>query len=75
MEISLFELAAGRAGIVKNIHGGRGFAQRMAEMGISAGTVVRVIRGGGPVIIEAGGHRLVIGRGMVNRIMVEPVGE
>jgi ferrous iron transport protein A len=71
-ELSLPDVEAGQTVTVKRIDGGRGIVQRLAEMGISAGTELRVIRGTGPMIIDAKGHRLVIGRGMVDRVVVEP---
>lgn len=69
----LTKLGEGRTGIVRGVEGGRGFVQRLAEMGISSGSELRVIRGRGPMIVDVKGHRLVIGHGMVGRIMVEPV--
>jgi ferrous iron transport protein A len=58
---------------VKTIEGGRGLVQRLAEMGVLAGTELRVVRGGGPVIVDVRGHRLILGRGMAERIGVEPL--
>ena len=69
--IPLSKLAAGKTGIVRRIDGGRVFVQRLAEMGTGSGTQLRVIRGKGPMIVEVKGHRLVIGRGMVDRIKVQ----
>lgn len=69
----LSEIGEGTFCVVKMINGGRGFVRRLAEMGVSSGTELRVIRGRGPMIVEARGHRLVIGHGMVDRILVEPV--
>ena len=69
----LAKLSEGQDGIVRDIHGGAGFAQRMSELGIRKGTRVRAIRGHGPMIVQIGRQRLVIGRGMVGRILVEPV--
>lgn len=71
--VPLSELAEGETAVVREVQGGRGFTQRLAEMGISSGNELRVIRGRGPVIVEVRGHRLVIGHGMVGRIMVEVV--
>ena len=66
-------LRAGGLGKVKEIRGGRGLVQRLSAMGIFQGTEIRVVRGGGPVIINLGGNRLVLGRGMSRRVMVEPL--
>ncbi|MBL7115286.1 MAG: FeoA domain-containing protein [Kiritimatiellae bacterium] len=71
--ISLKELGLNRTARVVKIDGGRGIVQRLAEMGISSGTELRVVRGKGPIIIEVRRQRLVIGHGMVPRIMVDPI--
>ncbi len=70
----LSDLEEGQSAVVRRIDGGREFTQRMAEMGIASGTPLRVVRGGGPMVIEVRGHRLVIGHGMVGRIHVQPSG-
>ena len=65
------ELGAGQKGIVKKVLGGRHFVQRLAEIGIPVGTELRVVRGKCPMIIEVKNQRLVLGRGMVDKIQVE----
>ena len=70
--ISLQKLGLNRMARVVSIDGGQGIVQRLAEMGISSGSELHVVRGKGPVIIEVRGQRLVIGHGMVPRIMVTP---
>lgn len=63
-------LVSGEHGVVHGLHGGHEMSQRLAEMGLSPGTPFRVIKGGGPVILECRGHRLIVGRGMADRLMV-----
>jgi len=47
---------------------------RLAEMGLSVGTeVVLIRREGGPVVVNVRGTRLMLGRGMAYRIMVESI--
>lgn len=58
---------------VAQVQGGRGFVQRLAEMGVYPGTTLTIIRGGGPVIVDVKGHRLVLGRGMAHRVLVTPL--
>ncbi len=70
--VPLPELGEGHAGVVAEIQGGRGIVLRLAELGIRAGARLTVIRGKGPMIVSLKGHRLVIGHGMVQRILVEP---
>ncbi|HRZ78585.1 MAG TPA: FeoA family protein [bacterium] len=59
--------------VIKSIEAGMRLFNRLASMGICEGTVIKVIRNspGGPVIIEAGGSRFAIGRGMAIKIVVE----
>lgn len=71
--IPLATLEKGKSAAVREIQGGHAFVQRMAELGVLPGTRIRLLRTSGPVIVEARGQRLMIGRGMVDRIMVEPL--
>ena len=66
-------LRAGGLGKVKEIRGGRGLVQRLSAIGIFQGTEIRIVKGGGPVIIDLKGNRLVLGRGMAHSVMVEPL--
>ena len=63
-----------RASVVR-IEGGHALAHRLTAMGVRPGTILTVVRGRGPMIVEAGGQRLVLGRGMLDRILVEPYPE
>jgi ferrous iron transport protein A len=67
----LSKIGDGESGVVCACEGGRQCVQRLAEMGVSIGTRLRVVRGGGPVIVDVRGQRLVIGRGMAERVTVE----
>ena len=59
--------------LVAVISGGRGLMHRLAEMGLTPGESMEVInRGPGPFIVSVRGTRLVLGRGMVQRILVRP---
>lgn len=56
-----------------------GAVKRLADLGILAGTRIKVVRKapfGGPIEIEVGGSRFMIGRGLAERVLVEvkPVG-
>lgn len=67
-------LSPGTRAVVTTIQGGRGLNRRLAEMGILMGTELVLIRaGGGPVMIDVHGTRLVIGHGMAHRVMVRPL--
>ena len=70
--VPLSILGEGRSGVVKQITGGRDMVHRLAEMGVSPGVEIRLIRGRGPCIVVVMAHRLMIGKGMVDRILVSP---
>jgi len=62
--------------IVRGVVAGYGLARRLADMGIVPGTVVRVVRQNammGPVEIEVRGTRLLLGRGVAAKVLVEPI--
>ncbi|HDD66617.1 MAG TPA: ferrous iron transport protein A [Nitrososphaeria archaeon] len=53
---------------------GWGAVKRLADLGILAGVRIRVVRKapfGGPIEVEVGGSRFMIGRGLAERILVE----
>jgi len=77
-EVPLTALRAGQSGIVISIsdgHGkGWGFGKRLMDLGLTPGTRVTVVKSApfhGPFEILVRGSRLVLGRGMVERIFVE----
>ena len=56
------------------VRGGAGLQSRLADMGLGPGARFRVETRGtpGPFLIELKGARLILGRGMVERIWVRP---
>jgi len=58
---------------VVDIRAGRGLTQRLADMGLMPGTILRVITSQmpGSVIIDLRGSRLALGFGVAQKIMVE----
>jgi DtxR family Mn-dependent transcriptional regulator len=69
--IPLTDLKEKSKGKVTFIRGGSGAVQRLCEMGLTAGTEIKVLKYAplsGPVEIEVRGSRLVIGRGLARKI-------
>jgi len=65
-------LPAGRKGLVKEIAGGRGLRKRLTDLGLTRGTVVRVVQNDrGPLIVSLGESRIALGFGMAQKVMVE----
>jgi len=57
------------------IRGGLRMKQRLADLGLNQGITIRVLNnsGHGALILAVKDSRLAIGRGMANKILVEPV--
>lgn len=74
--ITLDGANADRKWRVRAIAGGRAVQRLLAAMGIRIGKTVRLLRGGnghsGPVLIAVGESRMALGRGMAQKILVEP---
>jgi ferrous iron transport protein A len=70
--INLTNLDDGQSGIIVSVMGGEMLTKRLADLGITTGKEVKVIRKtlfSGPVQIEVAGSKLVIGWGLASKIM------
>jgi len=77
-DISLTNLNEGERGIVKYTYGGCGVVRRLAEMGLTPGVEVKLLRKGlfrGPVEVEVRGVTLALGYGIAAKIFVKPLKE
>ena len=74
--ISLDRLSTGAVGVVRRLRGGRGFASRLAALGLSIGSEVRVLqnRGNGPVLVLVRDTRIALGRGEAVKIHIGELG-
>jgi len=73
--ISLTSLHEGEIGVVAYTVGGFGLVRRLAEMGLTPGAKVKVLRRGpfhGPFQIEVRGVALALGHGVASRVFVKP---
>jgi ferrous iron transport protein A len=70
---SLAEMSSGESGIVNLIDTGIRLYNRLASMGISDGTLLKVVlnKKNGPVVVDVDGNRLAIGRGMSSKIFLK----
>jgi Fe2+ transport system protein FeoA len=72
--VMLTDLEDGQIGTIISIAGGKRAAKRLADLGLAPGTAIKVLRKAlfsGPVQIEVCGSKLVLGRGLVSKILVE----
>lgn len=77
MTMSLEQLAEGATARVAQIQGGSGLQQHVQILGLESGQVLHKLHhaGKGPVLIEFASQRVVIGRGIARRIVVEEVAD
>ena len=71
--ITLIELEDGQSGTIVSLNGGRNLTKRLADLGISPGTIITVLRRSlfsGPVQVEVSGSKLVLGKGLASKIFV-----
>lgn len=72
----LTDLHEGDKGVIIKALGGFGLVRRLAEMGLTPGAEVTLLRKGsfgGPVEIQVRGVALALGRGVASKILVKPV--
>jgi ferrous iron transport protein A len=74
-EHSITQLKQGETATVAALHGGHAMQQRLRSVGINEGKKVRVVANhpfSGPLVVQAGGRQITLGRGMARRIIVTP---
>ena len=71
-ETFLDQLAPGARAVVSELRGGRGFASRLAGMGVSIGCQVEVLQNSayGPLLVLVRDTRIALGRGEAAKILV-----
>ena len=73
--ISITSLRPGRKGRVVFIRGGKHIVQRLSDLGLTPGTIVCPVRAApmkGPVEVYVRGSNIVIGRGIAEKIFIQP---
>lgn len=60
---------------IVRLTGGHGMVRRLSDMGLHRGSEITVVRNeaSGPLIVRCKGSRLALGRGVLDRVMVQPV--
>lgn len=74
--VPLTALPEGAQGVVVYLYGGRGLVRRLADMGLTPGVKVTVVRKGllrGPVQVVVRGTNLALGYGVARRVLVRRV--
>ena len=74
MEISLFDLQAGKKAAIKRLGNGLGFQKKLASLNIRIGKTIRKVASqpfGGPVVIKIDNTEVTLGMKVARRIFVE----
>ncbi len=75
-KLTVADIPEGTQVRVVNIYGGWGIRQRLSQLGIFPGDIIRIVRSGafgGPIYVEVNGNAVAIGRGVASHIEVEEV--
>ncbi|WP_423791992.1 FeoA family protein [Methanocaldococcus indicus] len=71
----MYPLAFAKEGeevIIKKINAGYGAIHKLSSMGLNVGSRIRVVRNqSGPIIVNARGCNIAIGRGLAMKILVD----
>ncbi len=74
MPVPLTSLPPGAKARVVGIAGGYGAVRRLLEMGITPGTIIEVVQVlPGPIVVRVRGTLVALGRGIAQKILVEPL--
>ena len=72
--ISLVDINEGQKGVIVSVLGGRMAAKRLADLGLTPNTEIKLIRKmlyRGPIEIEVRGSNLVLGRVIASKILLK----
>ena len=74
MCIPLNAIAMGKSAEINNLQGGESFCKRLMEMGMNTGAIIQMVKNDtGALIVKIGETRLVLGRGMAQKVIVTEV--
>ena len=71
---SLAQISSGQSAKVISIEGGMGFRQRLENLGIRKGVMIKKEKGlaaYGPIVVKVGSTQIALGRGMASKVIVE----
>lgn len=77
LQMPLSFVASGHSVVLERIRAGDGLASRLASMGLIPGVTVYVYRNdrNGPVVLGLNGARMMLGRGMADKMSVQEIDE
>ena len=64
-------IGIGKLAKINSVQGGENMCKKIMEMGMSTGAIIKIMKNdSGPLIVKVGETRLVLGRGMAQKVMV-----
>ncbi|MEA3349576.1 MAG: ferrous iron transport protein A [Chloroflexota bacterium] len=72
--MTLVQVENGKIVRLLSIQGGRGLHQKLSQLGLTPGDSVRILRHaplGGPILVDADGRSVALGRGVASKVIVE----
>lgn len=74
MDMPLNFVGIGKFAKINSVQGGENMCKKIMEMGMNTGVVIKIMKNdSGPLIVKVGETRLVLGRGMAQKVMVNEV--
>jgi len=73
--LSITNFKEGQTGTVVSVIGGRMVVKRLADLGLTPGTEIKLIkkiRPSGPIKLQVRGSNIVLGRGIALKIRIKP---
>ncbi|MBU3097990.1 FeoA domain-containing protein [Clostridium estertheticum] len=67
-------IGIGKLAEINSVQGGESLRKKIMEMGMSTGAIIKIMKNdNGPLIVKVGETRLVLARGMAQKVMVSEV--
>lgn len=74
MTMPLNAIGIGKSVEISNLQGGEIMCKKLMEMGMNTGAVIEIVKNDlGALIVKVGETRLVLGRGMAQKVLVREV--
>ena len=73
--LNIIDFKEGQRGTIASINGGRMVVKRLADLGLTPGTEIKLIRKmrpSGPIKLQVRGSNIVLGRGIALKITIKP---
>ena len=74
MSMPLNFVGIGKLAEINSVQGSESICKKIMEMGMSTGAIIKIMKNdSGPIIVKVGETRLVLGRGMAQKVMVREI--